>query len=57
MQKFKWNYPTKMWVGQNRIKDIALACKELGISKPLFVTDVGLTKSKIAGNISHYQRS
>jgi len=47
MQKFKWNYPTKMWVGQNRIKDIALACKELGISKPLFVTDIGLAKSDI----------
>ena len=47
MQKFNWNYPTTMWVGENRIKDIALACKSLNISKPLFVTDNGLSKSDI----------
>ena len=47
MQKLNWNYPTTMWVGENRIKDISLACKTLGISKPLFVTDNGLSKSDI----------
>ena len=50
MQKSNWNYPTTMWVGENRIKDIALACKTLGISKPLFVTDNGLSKSDIVSN-------
>ena len=31
MKKFNWNYPTTMWVGENRIKDINLACKKLNI--------------------------
>ena len=47
MQTFNWNYPTTMWVGENRIKDIALACKRLNIFKPLFVTDSGLSKTDI----------
>ena len=47
MKKFNWNYPTTMWVGENRIKDIALACKSLGIIKPLFVTDKGLVQTQI----------
>ena len=34
-----WNYPTTMWIGENRIGDLSLACKELNISNPLFVTD------------------
>jgi len=36
-----------MWVGENRIDEINLACKELGIKKPLFVTDNNLINSKI----------
>ena len=47
MQKYNWNYPTTIWVGENRIKDLALACKELDVSKPLLVTDNGLAKSEI----------
>ena len=47
MQNYNWNYPTTMWVGENRIKDLAIACKSLSISKPLIVTDNGLAKSKI----------
>ena len=47
MQKYNWNYPTTMWVGENRINDIALACKNLNISKPLLVTDNGLAKTEI----------
>jgi alcohol dehydrogenase class IV len=42
-----WNYPTTMWVGKDRIKDISIACKILKINKPLLVTDSGLAKSKI----------
>jgi len=37
-----WNYPTTMWIGENRIDDLSLACKELYISNPLFVTDKDL---------------
>ena len=36
-----------MWVGQNRIKDLSNACKNLNIKKPLLVTDQGLAKSEI----------
>ena len=47
MPKFNWNYPTTMWVGENRIQDIGLACKTLNIKKPLLVTDSGLANSEI----------
>ena len=47
MIKFNWNYPTTMWVGENRIKDISLACKTLNIKKPLLVTDSDLANSEI----------
>ena len=47
MQKYNWNYPTTMWVGENRVNDIAQACKNLNILKPLFVTDKGLAETDI----------
>ena len=47
MKKFNWNYPTTIWVGENRIKDISLACKNLNLKKPLFVTDDQLVNKKI----------
>ena len=47
MNKYNWNYPTTMWVGENRINDIAIACQNLGISKPLLVTDKGLAETDI----------
>ena len=50
MQKTNWNYPTTMWVGQDRIKDLSLACKNLNINKPLLVTDKGLAGSDIIQN-------
>ena len=50
MQKFNWNYPTTMWVGENRIKDLSSACKTLNIKKPLLVTDSGLAQSNIVKN-------
>ena len=40
--KINWNYPTSVWVGENRIKDLVEACKNLNISSPLFVTDKDL---------------
>jgi len=40
--KSNWNYPTTIWVGENRIKDLSQACKNLKINKPLFVTDKDL---------------
>ena len=47
MKKFNWNYPTTMWVGENSIKDLSLACKKLSIEKPLLVTDNNLANSEI----------
>jgi len=47
--KSNWNYPTTVWVGENRIDDLSLACKNLKINKPLFVTDkdlIGLSMTK-----------
>ena len=45
--KSNWNYPTTMWVGENRVEDLGIACKTLNINKPLLVTDTGLAKSEI----------
>ena len=47
MVKSNWNYPTNIWVGENRIQDLGLACKNLNIKKPLLVTDNRLAKNKI----------
>ena len=46
-----WSYPTTMWIGENRIEDLFLACKELNISNPLFVTDKDLINLEIIKNI------
>ena len=40
--KSNWNYPTTIWVGENRSKDLNKACKSLHIINPLFVTDKDL---------------
>ena len=40
--KSNWNYPTTVWVGENRVKDLVNACLILKIKKPLFVTDKNL---------------
>ena len=40
--KYNWNYPTTVWVGENRVNDLNEACIDLNIKKPLFVTDKDL---------------
>ena len=47
MIKSNWNYPTTVWIGDGRIKELSLACKNLGINKPLFVTDMDLAKTNM----------
>ncbi len=49
--KINWNYPTSMWVGENRVEDISKACKQLGISNPLFVTDKDLINLDMTNKI------
>ena len=49
--KANWNYPTTIWMGENRIKDLSQACKNLKISNPLFVTDKDLINSNMVQEI------
>lgn len=37
-----WNYPTSIRFGAGRLSELAEACRELGIEKPLLVTDPDL---------------
>jgi len=37
-----WNYPTNIRFGIGRISELADACKQLGMTRPLLVTDPGL---------------
>src|SRR6185295_669352 len=39
-----WNYPTSIRFGPGRISELPAACKELGMKRPLLVTDPGLRK-------------
>lgn len=45
-----WSYPTAFKLGRGRIKELADACKSLGIKKPLLVTDRGLASMAITQN-------
>ena len=51
MTSYNWNYPTTVWVGEKRIEDLHLACAQLKIKKPLFVTDSGLAQSEMVKKI------
>ena len=53
IQNVNWNYPTTMWFGLNRIKDIQKACNELNIKKPLIVTDPGILQTEIINKINN----
>ncbi|MGH8263257.1 MAG: hypothetical protein ACRET4_07245, partial [Steroidobacteraceae bacterium] len=40
----RWHYPTSIRFGAGRVRDLPAACRELGIERPLLVTDAGLAK-------------
>ncbi|MEX6503955.1 iron-containing alcohol dehydrogenase [Pseudomonas zhanjiangensis] len=40
--RMNWNYPTSVRVGPGRITELPEACRALGMSAPLLVTDPGL---------------
>ncbi|MEE8195674.1 MAG: iron-containing alcohol dehydrogenase [Acidiferrobacterales bacterium] len=42
--KGNWNYPTTIRFGAGRIAELPEACRELGIARPLLVTDPGLAQ-------------
>ncbi|MBT7361094.1 MAG: alcohol dehydrogenase, partial [Rhodospirillaceae bacterium] len=37
-----WSFPTTIWFGAGKVTMLARACKTLGMTRPLFVTDPGL---------------
>jgi alcohol dehydrogenase class IV len=37
-----WNYPTTIWAGPGRIAELPIACAQVGMKRPLIVTDEGL---------------
>ena len=42
--KANWNYPTPIRFGAGRISELGEACRELGMERPLLVTDPDLAK-------------
>ena len=52
MQNMNWNYPTKIWFGLERVKEIQTACDELKLNNPLIVTDPGIKKTNIINTIN-----
>ena len=42
-----WNYPTPIRFGPGRITELPDACRELGMSRPLLITDPGLAGLEI----------
>ncbi len=47
MENMNWNYPTPIWFGINRIKEVQIACDNLRIKNPLIVTDPGILQTSI----------
>ena len=52
MKNMNWNYPTNVWFGVDRSKEIQKACNTLGIKNPLIVTDPGLLQTSIIDEIN-----
>lgn len=42
-----WSYPTTIWAGPGRIHELPEACRQLGITRPLLITDSGLKDAPI----------
>ena len=57
MENMNWNYPTSIWFGLNRVKEIQNACDDLQIKNPLIVTDPGIQKTDIIDKINSYLSS
>ena len=52
MQNMNWNYPTTVWFGPDRSKQIQQACEALDVKNPLIVTDPGLLQTPIIDEIN-----
>ena len=53
IQNINWNYPTPIWFGPGRIKEIQKACDDLNILNPLIVTDPGILKTDIITKLNN----
>ena len=53
IQNINWNYPTSIWFGINRIKEIQKACNDLNMKNPLIVTDPGILQTDIINKINN----
>ena len=51
-----WSYPTSIRFGAGRISELADACKQARIKRPLFVTDKGLTDLDIGQRGARHAR-
>ncbi len=47
--KANWNYPTAIRAGAGRIEELAACCRDLGMSRPLLITDPGLVALPMVG--------
>src|SRR4030095_9039319 len=45
-----WNYPTTIRFGAGRIRELAEACKAVGLRRPLLVTDPGIAGLRMIGD-------
>ena len=52
MENMNWNYPTPIWFGINRVKEVQIACDNLNIKNPLIVTDPGILKTSIISKVN-----
>ncbi len=52
-----WSYPTAVRLGRGRIKELADACKSLGMKTPLLITDRGLASMAITKNASTFSKT
>ena len=57
MQNMNWNYPTTIWFGENRYKDIQEACSSINILNPLIVTDPGLLNTDLIEKLNKSLKS
>jgi len=48
----RWNYPTTVWAGANRLDQLAEACQAAGMKRPLIVTDEWLHASDMVRKAS-----
>jgi len=52
-----WNYPTSVYFGVGRIADLTECCAELGMQKPLLVTDKDLIKLAFVSKVIKQMKS